>query len=312
MTLVNPGLAHPKYKLGLLPPDPSRKVLKLRWRQGVVPPSPDRVDHLTGWSFDMGGNNQFGTCGPTSVANSEEMTTAWLSPPEKEIALNDVFDLYRRSGNPNFDPRTGRGDAGVVMSVMLSALQRGGIGGHTPLAYAQLDDTSDASVAACIDRFGGVLFAVTLEVAQQHQTDLGTWDYSRSSVWGGHAILAGAYDLPSGMFDVVTWQKRVRTTQRFRRNQLDEVWVILWPDIVNSGKLFDAGVDLVQLAADYETLTGRAFPVPVPPEPSPPPALDTVTIIAGSKTIKYPPGWTAVPSTAGVPLCETCDPPPQG
>jgi len=265
----------------------------MHWRTEAVPAFPDKVDFLTGWTFDMGGNNQFGTCGPTSVANNREEVTALLTGREDETAISEVYDLYRRSGNPSFDPRTGRGDNGVVMSVMMNALEGGGLGGDKPLGYAQLADISDASIMCAIDRLGGVILAVSLQTAQSAQTDRGLWDYQRSAAWGGHAIHAGAYDRTTGRVDVVTWQKRCGTTAAFRRNQLDEVWVILWPEHVTSGKLFDSGLDMVQFAKDYEALTGRPFPVPLPDPPKPPiPSAGQVVLDLAARHATLPVGWT--------------------
>lgn len=296
---ADPMHSHPTYKLGLLPPDPARVMLKMHWLGDNPPPAREQVDNFHDWTWDMHGNNRFGVCGPVSMSHSREMTTRLLTGVEDETSQDEVFDLYRRSGNPDFNPSTGRGDRGVIMSVLMQAAMSGGLGGSRLLGYAALADLSEPSVCAAIDRFGGVLFAVSLQTAQQAQTDAGLWDYRRSSPWGGHAILAAAYDQRTGRVDVATWAKRVGTTPAFRSRQLDEVWVPIWPELVNSGRLFNSGIDLAQLARDYETLTGRAFPVPIPPAPPLPPTGGMIRIMLDSKTVGLPPGWTAVPNSAG-------------
>lgn len=296
LPLYTPLLALDGKALGLNTPAATRPRLKLHWMTDRAPWSPDKVDHLQGWGFEMGMNNRFGTCGPTAVSNSRDMTSYLLSDREENAPIESVFDLYRRSGSPSFDPRTGRGDNGVTMDALCDACEKGGFNGHRAIGYAALADQTDPSVQAAIHAFGGVLFAVDLQTAQSGQTDQGFWDYQRSPQWGGHAILAGAYDREAARIDVVTWQKRIYTTAAFRRVQLSEVWVVLWEELVTSQRFFDSGVDLAELVADYQALTGRSFPVPVPPPtpppPPPPPNGGSICIDPAARTYRFPPGWS--------------------
>ena len=48
-------------------------------------------------------------------------------------------------------------------------------------------------------------------------------------------------------------------TEAFRTHQVEEAWVVIWPEHLGS-KAFLAGVDETALAADYYSLTGREFP----------------------------------------------------
>jgi hypothetical protein len=126
--------------------------------------------------------------------------------------------------------------------------------------------------------FGGVLWGVTLEVAQQSQTDAHppVWDYHRSGTWGGHAVMCGKYAEGTQDAEVITWAMDVATTASFRREQLEEAWVVVWQWNLDH-PAFQEGIDLTALANAYETLTGRPLPVPTPtpappaPEPTPTP-----------------------------------------
>lgn len=262
--------AHPTMKLGLKPSPTNAPRLMLRdYLTGNLPSHPSAADYLAGITFGMYANDRFGVCGPTSVANSRRLITARLTGKMVAPTQADVFDLYRRSGNPNFDPNTGADDNGVDMHTMLTAVATGGIGGVKCLGFAAVDwndtDTLDAAIAIV----GCPLVAVLLETAQQDQTDRGTWDYSPSGTWGGHAILAGAYE--STFDDVITWAQRVKMTDAFQRHQIQEVWVVLWPEHMTD-KGFLAGVNLKAFAADWSAMTGQKFPVPIPPSPTPPPS----------------------------------------
>lgn len=248
---------------------------------GVVPDHPSSADYfsrVTDWGLYT--NDQFGVCGPTSVANQRKLISLYLGGLEESPTLEDVYDLYRRSGNPNFDPTTGADDNGVDMQTMLEAAVKGGIGGVKPLAFASVDHTNLEELRAAVAVFGSLLYGVNLETAQQNQTDAGLWDYRRSSEWGGHAVLGGRYvDSSTDSRDrtgVITWAEVVDMTDAFVSHQLEEAWVVIWPEHLNDTTFLE-GVNLEALAADYKALTGRDFPAapgpaptPTPPKPSDP------------------------------------------
>lgn len=263
-------------RLGRRPPKNSPHLKLASFLTGVVPEHPAAVDHLAGATYGLYGNDQFGDCGPTSVANQRRLVTAHLSGAEQDPSQNDVFDLYRRSGNPGFDPATDADDNGVDMQTMLEAVQSGGIGGVRCLAFAKVDTSNLDEARAAISIFGSVLLGVNLETAQQNQTGNGLWDYQPSGEWGGHAVLAGRYTSASrgGDVAVVTWAEIVATTDAFWTRQVDEAWVVVWPEHLGTVE-FQQGVNLAQLGADFTALTGRPFPGagPNPPEP-PAPAVD--------------------------------------
>lgn len=258
-------------KLGRRPPKNAPALRLASFLTGAIPAHPVKTDHLgqiTDWQ--MLGNDQFGDCGPVSAANLRAMVTAALTGRENYPTLQDVFDLYRRSGNPNFDPATDADDNGVDMQTMCEALVSGGIAGVKALAFAKVDVSSLDEIRGAVAIFGGLLLGVNLETAQQDQTDQGLWDYQNSGEWGGHAVLAGGYTSATAGADVsvVTWAQLVGLTDRFWTHQVEEAWVVIWPEHLGTVQ-FQQGVDLAQLAADYKALTGRVLPVPTPTPPTP-------------------------------------------
>lgn len=270
-------------KLGKRAPSNKPALMLREFLTGTTPAVPTFVDHFTqatGW--ELGDNDRFGTCGPTSVANHRRLVTSALLGAEQAPALNDVFDLYRRSGNPKFDPSLSdtdpaQDDNGVDMQTMLEALAKYGIGGVKPVAFAKIAPDDMDTLDKAIALFGGVLLGLTLDTAQKHQK---VWDYtSGSATWGGHCVLAGKYNDPAGTgadrVDVVTWATDVAMTRGFVTQQEDEAWVVIWPEMLVS-KPFLMGIDLPTLAGLYKDLTGNNLPLPanpVPvPEPTPTPA----------------------------------------
>lgn len=274
----------PLPKLGRRHTDKSRPVVRLSLT-GTVPAHPASADHFAQVPAWNGATNiNYGTCGPCSVANHAILTWKYLLGLDISVKDADIYDLYRRSGNPNFDPATDADDNGVDMTVMLSALVKGGIRiTHAdkstevvkPLCFASTAP-SQADLEAVTAIMGAGLLAVDLDVAQQSQTDAGLWDYATGSgSWGGHAICGGKYTGSSAAHtadeSVVTWQQVCGTTDSFIAHQLSELYVVVWPALWNT-PAFVAGVDQAALAADYTALTGKPFPAPVPPAPTPPPA----------------------------------------
>jgi hypothetical protein len=278
---MSENLTVPGMRLGKRAPSNKPALMLTDFLTGLVPAVPVTADHFAGVSsWDLGRNDAFGTCGPTSVANSLRLVTYGLTGMMYSVTFNDIADLYRRSGNPSFNPNLPAGDPsqddnGVDMQTMLGALLAGGIGGRKPLAFAKIAagdmDTMDKAIAL----FGGVNLGLNLDTAQQTQTSTGTWSYIQgSSNWGGHAVLSGRYNNPDGTLadrtGVVTWAQVVDMDRGFVSNQEDECWVIIWPEHLGS-KEFLAGVDVNALASAYQDLTGRPFPVPVTPAPTPVP-----------------------------------------
>jgi hypothetical protein len=285
-------------KLGLQPPDSSMPALMLGdFLTGAVPAHPANADYLSNIQFGMYANDQFGVCGPTSVCNSRREITARLKGQMVAPSQEDCFDLYRRSGNPNFDPSTGTDDNGVNMQVMLQAVLSGGIAGVKCLGFAKVDTSNLNELQAAVAIFGFLLYGVNLQTAQQSQTNSGVWDYRPSGQWGGHAILGGAY-VPNDL-EVITWAQRVKMTARFIQKQMSEAWAVIWPEHLTD-KGFLAGVDLNAFANAWQAITGKKFPVVVPPPaptptPTPTPTGNGVlTIDPVAKQIVYPAGWTAV------------------
>lgn len=253
------------HKLGKRPPSakPTLALADFVTPAVLTPAHPGRADNLRGLPYGMYGNDRFGVCGPTSVANSRILITGDLGGAVIAPSQDDVYDLYRRSGNPSFDPATGADDNGVDVKSMLAEVVRNGIGGLRAVAFASVNVHLLGQVRAAIDIFGFLILGVNLERAQQSQTSTGTWDYSPtdSSEWGGHAILAGAYTSAHNVaadVKAITWAQQIGLTDRFWNHQTDEAYVLIWPELLDTAR-FDRHVDRAKLAADFRQLTGRTL-----------------------------------------------------
>src|SRR5437899_1335003 len=223
---------HASYGLGRRPPKNAPALRLANVLTGVVPVHPVSVDHFAEVAdWGMYDNDRYGVCGPTSVANQRKLITRYLAA-EQSPTQDDVFDLYRRSGNPNFAPATGADDNGVDMQTMLEAVHSGGIGGTKCVGFAKVNVSNLDEVRAAIAIFGSLLLGVNLETAQQVQTQRQLWDYAPSSLWGGHAVLTGRYTSArtGGDLAVITWAEIVGLTDAFEQHQVEEAWVVIWPE----------------------------------------------------------------------------------
>jgi hypothetical protein len=178
-------------KLGRQPHDPTRKAIELSdILTGELPKVPPSVDYLDGLKFGMYRNSEFGVCGPTSAANLTREVTARLTGKMLVPTQGDVFKLYRHSGNPGFDPSLSDDDPrqdsnGVNMQTMLQAWMKHGLGDVKPLAFARVDVKKPEVMHAAVAIFGGQLLGVTLQKAQQSQTDAGTGTTARPASGAG-------------------------------------------------------------------------------------------------------------------------------
>lgn len=268
--------------------DPARTLQLGALLTGVVPAHSPAVDHFSAITasaapWNILGNDKYGDCGPVCVANSRKVTLKALTGQDYNPALNDVFDLYRRSGNPQFNPNTGADDNGVDMNTMLQAAMSGGAYGTKPVAFASVDVTNQDECDAAIDLFGYLLLGIDLQVAQQSQTDAKppVWGYKRSGEWGGHAVIAGKYTGGSGTTPdrtVESWALIVGTTDEFWKRQVQEAWVVIWPEHLGSTQ-FHAGLDFGTANAAFTELTGKPGPFIAvdPPPPVVPPVTPPVT-----------------------------------
>lgn len=258
----------PQYKFGRRPPKRARALMFSHFWTGLVPQHPSAVDYaarLLNWL--MLGNDQYGDCVAVAWANIVRLITAYLST-EYYPTQQQVFDVYKTQ-NPNFPAD----DNGMDIQTLLEYLQKnGGPDGRKLVAFAQVDPTNPDEMNAAIAIFGGIMIGFLVRQNEMDEFNMGlTWTYDPSSpVLGGHAVLVGGYDEKMG-YRFNTWaQETSMDLSLVNSPDIEEAWIMIFPEHLGS-KAFMQGVDLAQLAADYQALTGKVLPVPVPPTPTPTP-----------------------------------------
>ena len=272
----------PDLKFGRRPPKRHPAIALAPLLTGVVPAHPAAADYLaklSGWQ--MLGNDTYGDCVAVTWANVRRLVTATLAS-EKYPSLTEVEKLYKTQ-NPDFPNQ----DDGMDIQTCLEYLvKHGGPDGVKALGFASVDWTNYAEVDAAIAIFGSIWTGANVLDINMTQFDEGKpWTYSSSSpVDGGHSIITGGYGAGgkgrlAGDWKFITWAQETSFTDSFWSHEVDEAWVVIWPEMLDDTN-FLAGVDLAQFAADYEAITGRPFPAPVKPPapvPTPPPIPTPVT-----------------------------------
>jgi hypothetical protein len=250
---------------------------------GTVPPPPAAVDYgtkFTGWQ--MLGNDAAGDCVAVTWANQRALVSTALAGTTKYPDQSEVWTLYKTQ-NPNFDPNGSKdtdgpgssSDGGMDIQTALELLvHTGGPDGVKAVAFAKVDYSDEQELRAAHAIFGQVWYGVNVLMANMTEFNQGQpWKYvAGSPLDGGHSITGVGYDPADYRF--VTWAQETEWTETFRTHQVEEAWVVIWPEHLGSTQ-FEQGVDVAQLAADYQAITGKTLPIPAPgptPTPTPGPA----------------------------------------
>lgn len=241
------------------------------------PTSEDYLSQLSGWQ--MLGNDTAGDCVAVTWANFRKLVTTVLANKPNYPTQDQVWEIYKTQ-NPDFDPNgtaetNGPGssaDNGMDIQTLLEYLVKtGGPDGVKAVAFAKVDYTNLDELKAALAIFGGVWSGINvLDVNMTEFNDNQPWNYvSGSPQDGGHSVLSGGYTgVTSGDIRFITWAQETSFTDAFVSNLFEEAWVVIWPEHLGATE-FEQGIDVAQLASDYQALTGNTFPVPTP-TPTPP------------------------------------------
>ncbi len=219
----------------------------------------------------MLGNDQYGDCVAVTWANVRRLVTGTLHAPPEYPGIDEVIALYKTQ-NPGFPAEDNGMDIQTCLEYLVS---NGGPDGVKAVAFAKVDQADLEEVKAALAIFGYVWTGINVTEANMADFAAGRpWDAHGDAVVGGHSIISGGYTgQPANDVRFVTWAAETGFTDAFWAAQVEEAWVVIWPEHFGQAAFIE-GMNLDQLAADYKALTGRDLPVPppapVPPAPPPP------------------------------------------
>lgn len=282
----------PERHLGRRPNDPRKPRVTLRRAPGatITPPaSADFISKVPAWNMAL--NDQIGDC--TCAGLDHIITQVEKYGQAKDVIVPDATTLamYKAISGYNGTPAT---DVGATLQDALNYARKTGILGYKPVAFAQIDATDVQLIQNCIASFGAVYTGFNFPGSAMDQFNAGKpWSYvPRSRIEGGHCVPLMAFD-PTYV-TVVTWGETQKMTYDFMARYFDEMWVAIYPDLMQATGTLPSGLDAADADAQYTALTGDTTvpfanitpPVVVPPVVDPPvvvpPATDADATLAAA------------------------------
>ncbi len=264
---------------GRLPPTPDKPRLRLSKYLKAVKPAPPTVDYLSKvQSWPMYLNDKLGDCTCAGAAHIIENESTYGQGATITVTDDDVLTAYEAVSG--YDPSTGKNDNGAVMQQVLTYWRKTGVGKHKILAFAGVDHRNVDQLHAALATFGSLYIGINFpESAMTQFNEHKPWDVVPGArIEGGHAINAGFYDTDAKTWKIVTWGAVQEMTQAFWDTYVEEAWVVIAPEWLNTAGTSPEGLDLYALGEDFAELTGESNPFPAPtpgPEPVPaPPRVD--------------------------------------
>jgi len=274
---------HPQ--LGLIARDPEQEAMSLPALAdlGALPTPPVEMHNIELVpDKDMLGNDVWGDCVFAAIENNRRIAAAALGVPIARMTAAQVVDAYKKFTGATTPP-----GPGAVILKALAWAHKYGWGGNALLAYADVPRT-ELAYREAVNEFKSIVAGVELKTPQKYPAKV--WADLGGANYGGHGV-AGGTEIP-GYDCFKTWGYLVKATPNFMNKQGQEVLVLVW-DFQWKTLTYERQV---QLATDYQTLTGKAWPgpapvapptppvPPVPPTPTPPAARKTFTVTT-QKTI---------------------------
>lgn len=264
-------------KLAPHPADHPHRQLKLARYAAALPDPPPTIDWrggVAGWgeygNAGIAYQPALGDCALVAPANAIRLWTAHAGS-QKNVPLDAVLDAYRWAGSWDGTPGT---DRGCIISDVLAGwhAQSVGIGGDVLAGFVEVEHRDQTGIRQAIALFGCVILGVQLPNAAKDKEAWtegppappgalavsslwgGPFDLSGDwapGSWGGHCLLAVAYDIDS--VTVVSWGNEVTVSWHWLSAYVDEAWAPLSADWIAAGRS-PSGFDLPALQADLATM----------------------------------------------------------
>ena len=230
----------------------------------VAPPSVDFYSAVPLTTWGMDGNDEVGDC--TCAEIDHAVKTMEVAAGNDEVVSSDTEVLDAYSAITGYDPKDPSTDQGAEMQNVRNYWRTTGftLGGRVDkiLLFAEVPVSDTNLVEYALSRFGEVGLGFRFPVSAMQQFRAGKpWDVVRhSSIDGGHAVALVGYD--DMYYYVVTWGRVQKMTPAFFAKYVDEAWIQLSEDFVNSVSGEDPVHEtLSQLGEQFAALTGRPNPV---------------------------------------------------
>ena len=250
----------PLPKLGKLAPKYDHRTLRfadyLKPSVAIKPPTAagwDQKDYPWGYML----NDQLGCCTCSGIGHGLQL---WTSDTGKAFNPPDAAILKAYEDVGGYRPGFPQTDNGAVMLDVADYFVRTGVAGHKANAFVKVNLRSKVQTELAIYWFGFLYLGVALPARAQSQIGkvwqlptTGTWlPEDRPGSWGGHAIIATAYNA-SGL-GCITWGARQNMTWNWFNAYADEAYAFVSNDWLDKTGKAPNGLDLAALNADLSAL----------------------------------------------------------
>jgi hypothetical protein len=252
------------FKYGKLTPHPEETHPRVKLGDHLTPQQPpavvDYATRVTDWPIYM--NDRIGDCTCAALGHAEEAWTLYSGQTQLELPVSDILNLYIRVSG--YDPATGANDNGAVEQDVLAEVEKNGIGGHKIRMFAQVDHKNLSEMKQALDMFGTVYLGFQVPQSAEDQFGKGQpWTVvAGSPIIGGHAIDLQKWD--TQYMYPVTWGRLQPMDEAFWLAYGDEAWVIITDDWIEANGDSPLGLNLQQMIAEFDALTGTPVPAPQP------------------------------------------------
>jgi hypothetical protein len=234
----------------------------------AVPPIVDWVSLIENWP--MFANDAWGDCVFAMIGHSIQAATRYGQGATVTLTDGQILDAYSavtgfdiNAGPPGSNPT----DNGTVIQDALNYWRKEGIGDHKILAFGQLDHENPAEVMSALHLFGHIQLGINFPASAMSQFNAGQpWDVVQGArVEGGHAINLGFTRNDRGEYEwkPVSWAELLDMTQEFYLEYVEEAWVVITPEWLDTVGNFPEGIDTAALGGAFTELTGEPSPFPV-------------------------------------------------
>jgi hypothetical protein len=215
-------------------------------------PSMDWAKAVKAWP--MLKNDTIGDCTAAGVLHLLQL---WLANNGVDYTPTDAEAVALYSATSDYPKE----DDGANENDVLSYWQRTGVKtpiGTDTVSFASLTPQNLNELKLAVQFFGGCYLGVDLPLTAQSQE---IWDVTPAGVtgagmpgsWGGHCVIAVAYD--AQYVTVVTWGRLMKVTPAFLEVYLDEAYAVLSKDWLAKSGISPPGLNWEELERDLQTLT---------------------------------------------------------
>jgi hypothetical protein len=223
----------------------------------TAPVVPDTVAVPAGGTFPFGmlDNDTYGDCVPAALYHADESLYLRKGVTPYPYQAPECLALYFAVNGVQPGPAGSGSDQGTDPSTAMAWWVKEGLPGHNLAGFGQLPATSP-NLRRAIWEFGVVILAIALpDNWQSFVNSAGVANFSGTVTPdqnNGHGICANGYT--PDLFNIVTWGEEGTSDNAFTASVLEQVFVPLSTDALNSADVGPSGFGLAQMKSDLGTL----------------------------------------------------------